>query len=70
MTKQAHPLEAATARGYVGETPDPHPNSAHSIASGPDAPPAVPNATTRVAQPQSGASRPAASSGTRGGDAA
>lgn len=30
--------DEATAKGFFGWTPDPNPNSAYSLASGPDAP--------------------------------
>jgi hypothetical protein len=41
----------ATAKGYIGEVNDPHPNDAYSIKTGPDSPPLVPDNTTRAAQP-------------------
>jgi hypothetical protein len=48
-------LEAKVAeiedKGYIGSVPDPLPNSAHSLASGPDAPPLVPDNRTRFEQP-------------------
>lgn len=37
-------------RGYFGTVPDPHPNSAYSLASGPDAPPLTPDNRTRNEQ--------------------
>lgn len=30
--------DEATAKGYYGSVPDPNPNSAYSLASGPDSP--------------------------------
>jgi hypothetical protein len=39
------------AKGYRGQTFDPHPNSAYSIATGPDSPPLVENNQTRFQQP-------------------
>lgn len=33
--------DEATAKGYFGSTPDPHPNSAYSLASGPNSPSAA-----------------------------
>lgn len=43
-------MDAELAQGYVGTTFDEHPNSAYSLASGPDAPPLVPDNTSRVEQ--------------------
>jgi hypothetical protein len=31
--------DEAQEKGYIGTVPDEHPNSAYSLASGPDAPP-------------------------------
>lgn len=39
-------------QGFVGEKVDPRPNSDHSLESGPDSPPAVPDDRTRFDQPQ------------------
>jgi hypothetical protein len=39
------------AKGYVGDVPDPLPNSAYSLESGPDSPPHVPDDKTRVGLP-------------------
>lgn len=44
-------IQQEQAQGYVGAKVDPLPNSAHSLESGPDAPPIVPDATSRVAAP-------------------
>lgn len=41
-----HELE----QGFRGAVPDPEPNSAHSLLSGPDSPPLVPDNTTRAVQ--------------------
>jgi hypothetical protein len=32
-------VDDAEAKGYIGTVPDENPNSAYSLASGPDAPP-------------------------------
>lgn len=42
---------AEEEKGYVGSTSDPHPNDAHSLASGPDSPPLAPDDRTRFDQP-------------------
>lgn len=47
----ADQVNEANAKGYVGTVTDPEPNSAHSMESGPDSPPAVPDHRTRIAQP-------------------
>jgi hypothetical protein len=44
-------VNADLERGYRGSTNDPNPNSAHSLASGPDSPPLVPDNRTRFEQP-------------------
>lgn len=31
-------IDKAEEKGYIGETPDPRPNSAYSLESGPDSP--------------------------------
>jgi hypothetical protein len=41
--------DVVSERGYVGSTPDRHPNSAYSLVSGPDAPVQVPDSRTRLA---------------------
>ncbi len=41
----------ALAKGYRGVVPDPNPNSAYSIQSGPDSPPLVEDNESRFAQP-------------------
>lgn len=38
-------------KGFIGEKVDPLPNEAHSLESGPDAPPAVPDDQTRAGMP-------------------
>lgn len=39
-------FDEAEAKGYIGETPDPHPNEAYSLQSGPDSPGGLPDNTT------------------------
>lgn len=41
-------FDEAHAKGYFGETPDPHPNEAYSLQSGPDSPGGLPDDTTRA----------------------
>ncbi len=43
-------MEKELEQGYVGTTFDEYPNSAYSLASGPDAPPLVPDNKSRVEQ--------------------
>lgn len=43
--------DEAEAKGYIGESPDPHDNVEYSIQSGPDSPGAVPDDKTPVSQP-------------------
>lgn len=43
-------VDDALAKGYIGSVPDPEPNSAHSLASGPDSPLLAPDDRTRTPQ--------------------
>lgn len=43
-------MDEYEAQGYIGSVPDPIPNEAYSIKSGPDAPALVPDNQTRVEQ--------------------
>jgi hypothetical protein len=43
-------MDDALAKGYIGTVPDPHPNEAYSIKSGPDSPPLVEDSTARFGQ--------------------
>lgn len=43
--------DEALAKGYIGEVPDPHPNAAYSIQTGPDSPPVIEDNATRFGQP-------------------
>jgi hypothetical protein len=38
-------------QGFLGTKVDPLPNSAHSLESGPDSPPAVPDSNSRIVHP-------------------
>lgn len=51
-------VDDALAKGYVGEVPDPTPNDAYSIRTGPDAPALSPDDRTRFAQPAAANARP------------
>lgn len=42
------------SKGYVGVKVDPRPNSAYSMESGPDSPPAVDDDVSRIDQPLAG----------------
>lgn len=42
--------DEATDRGYIGHSPEPAPNAAFTLATGPDAPPLVPDSRTQVQQ--------------------
>lgn len=41
-------VDDAEAKGYIGTVPDPHPNEAYSLKSGPDSPAAVTDNVTGV----------------------
>lgn len=43
-------FDEANAKGYFGTAPDPVPDEQYSLKTGPDAPSAVADPTTRVAQ--------------------
>lgn len=43
-------MDEALAKGYIGVVPDPIPNSAYSLQSGPDSPPVIDDNQTRFAQ--------------------
>jgi hypothetical protein len=43
-------MDAELEQGYVGTTFDTNPNSAYSLASGPDGPPLIPDNNSRVEQ--------------------
>lgn len=42
-------FDEAHAKGYFGEVPDPNPNRAYSVLSGPDSPSVNPTATNPTA---------------------
>lgn len=44
-------VDEAEDKGYFGSVPDPHPNSAYSLQSGPDSPPLAEDDRTRSGQP-------------------
>lgn len=44
-------MDEALSKGYIGSVPDPTPNDAYSIKSGPDSPALVSDDRTRFDQP-------------------
>ena len=43
--------DEAEAKGYIGTVPDPNPNEAYTLLTGPDSPTAVTDSTTPVEVP-------------------
>lgn len=43
-------MDDALAKGYIGTVPDPHPNAAYSIQTGPDSPPVIEDNQSRFGQ--------------------